>query len=98
MRVDYSNSVAIRVRVLPLYRGGATRMRVWRADDAFKNDPKGLIVSWSEDFNGYENACEAVRVYVQGHLDAGNSTFDCRWLVAGANASEWIAVANRDHS
>lgn len=64
MTVTESHRTAIRTKFLgPTdYRG--SRVRVWRADSSYSDDPHAMTISWEHALNPGENHTEAVRRYV----------------------------------
>lgn len=88
--VRRSYRVAIRVRVLMPTNTQGTRLRVWRADASWVDDPKRKTVSWDHGLDGSDNAVAAVAAYLDG-LD-GDLGWDGEWVIAGASSAEWIAV------
>lgn len=94
--VDYAWCVGIRVRYLGPTDTMGSRYRVWRADDSYAMDPDAMTLSYDHALTGSENACAAVRAYLA--QKAGQiSSWAGRWVLAGANDSEYIAVrASRD--
>lgn len=92
-QVHYSQGVALRVRYLGPTNTSGARLRVWRADATWREDPHHLAVVWNHGLNGSDNAVQAVRAY----LDAipgeyADSWTDRAWFVAGASDTDWIAV------
>lgn len=91
--VEYAWSCGIRVKYLgpTNYRG--SRWRVWRADETYANDPDAFTTPYNHALNGSENACAAVRGYLSQKLPRREGgSWAGRWVLAGANDSEYIAV------
>jgi len=92
MTVRYSNHVGIRVRVLGYTVTKGLRLRVWRSDSTYNDDPNRLTVDWSHDLNGSDNAVAAVGAYIAAAGDGWDGGHWSHWVIAGAGTDEWIAV------
>jgi len=89
VKVDYAWSVAIRVRYLGPTNTLGSRWRVWRADEIAADDPDAMTVPYDHALNGSDGACAAVAQYLEAKE---SESWAGRWVLAGANDREYIAV------
>ena len=83
--VRESHRVSIRTKYLgpTNYRG--SRVRVWRGDSSYRDDPNSLEIGWDYSSEVSENHSAAVSAYV------GRAGWDGQWM-CGATESGCVAV------
>lgn len=84
MSVIESHRTAIRTKYLGPTNHRGSRIRVWRADGAYSEDPRALTVSWDHALNPAGNHAEAVRRYVEREVNDTTWVWpDGAWVVGG---------------
>lgn len=87
-----SHRVAIQTKFLgpTNYRG--SRIRVWRCDSAYANDPHALTLGWNHALDPGENHDGALRAYIEA---AGWDWPNGRWVTGGTTTGH-VAVWSPD--
>ena len=84
----YSPTVSITVRYLGPTDTRGSRFRVFRSDGTYAQDPDRLTVPFNHGLSSSERPVDAVDQYLARKGDGWHG----RWVVAGANDREYIAV------
>lgn len=94
--VRYSYSVGIRVKVLGPTNTHGTRLKVFRSDSTYADDPDRITVHWEYALSGSDNGVAAVNAYLAGKMatEHGDS-WRGSWVMASASPNEWVAVKAR---
>lgn len=88
MTTFYCYRVGIMVHVMPPTNTRGTRLRVYRSDCTYADDPDRLTVAWDHGLNGSDNACAAVDQY----LARKDASWQGAWVVASATQTVWHAT------
>ena len=89
--VTESHMVAIQTKYFGPTNYNGSRIRVWRADSSYNDDPHRLTVSWHYALGVGENHTAAIRLYVER---AGWDRPNGRWVVGGGttgNVAVWVS-------